>query len=77
MSRTREELQRSLDLIAIDVEALKRIDALLCSAVLECGGGYGPIAQSIGKARRDITRRVEDHHEAAGVIRTRLREAER
>lgn len=75
--RTPEELREALELIADDVALLKRVDSLLLSASMELDGVHRPIFDEISKARREIKRCAEGHHESAGVLRTLLRRAER
>lgn len=77
MSRTAAEFRASLELIDEDVDLLRRVDASLLSATLELDGLHHPIGDLIRSARREITRRVEGHNEAKGVLRTSLKRAER
>lgn len=77
MIRTPDELRASIELIESDVDLLRRVDSLLLSATLELAGGHVPIMDDISRARRTISRRVEQHNEAKGVLRTLLKRVER
>lgn len=75
--KTPAELRASIELIESDVDLLRQVDSLLLSATLELAGGHTPIMETISRARREISTRVEQHNEAKGVIRTQLKRAER
>lgn len=77
MIRTPAELRASIELIEGDVDLLRRVDSLLLSATLELAGCHTPIMDTISRARREISTRVEQHNESKGVLRTVLKRTER